>query len=74
MEDKIKVPKYKLGDIVLVKSDDPEKLLMSVIVGAELTNNHSWFYFTEGQNIYGDKEKHGKYTEDIFPCPTPIKE
>lgn len=61
----MKQPKYKIGDIVGVKSDDPEKIIMAKIYGAELTNDTKWFYSMTGYNL-SSKESHHKYEEDIF--------
>ena len=65
MKEEIKQPKYKIGDIVCVQGDDPEKIIMATIFGAELTNNTKWFYSMTGFNL-STEEKQYKYEEDII--------
>ena len=64
----MKLPKYKIGDIVIVKSDtDNEKMIMGEIVGADckIGDYGKWFYMIKGNNL-GTIENINLYEEDII--------
>ena len=68
-------PKYKIGDIVIVKSEeDKEKILQGVIKSAEFVSE--WFYGIEAKNPTkpGEVETIYSYENDTGDAKTKIIE
>lgn len=61
----MKKPKYKIGDIVFVKSvNDSKKILQGRIYGAEYVTE--WFYWIKAINVCGgENQKEDIYTYEV---------